>query len=908
MSGNATLVNFVAGETSPRSRGRFDIPSFVSSCRKLLNFICEVTGPARYRPGFRHIRETRAGAVSRLIPFQLNDSQAYMLEFSPSFMRAFKDEDLLTLGRTTITAATKANPCVITVASTTDLANGDEIIITGIVGMTQLNGRQVKLANKSGSTYQLVDPATGANIDSTSYGTWTSGGVVVEVYEIASPYVAGDLVDINFAQNRNTGYFAQFRFAPYKLTVDSSDTFTLGTYSRTNDPFTSAAATINFAGSAYAYVAAYRSGENANGTGVVPAGLTVLILPTGTVVDAGSSYTFSTFTGITQINTGVYKIEVHTFQEIFGGAINYPGVMWALLKTTGGLDVDSAAWSACTTKAGLATPIAGDHPIAVAFYESRLWFIGTDQRPNTLFGSMAPDDSGNNRFDTFTGGTAADNACFFSLAPVSGMVDYVAWALGTAKYLLVGTFGGPFRISGGGLDQPITPTSINVRQIDNFGCESVAPVGGARPFYIQRGGVTLRTIRYDVGSDGYESYDMCLNAEQIAESRLTRVVVQQGRPDIVWVLREDGILCGMTIQGPENVAGWHRQKVGGLNAKVIDIAVLPRPDQSDQLWAIIERTVNGVVRRSVEVMADDVDFQDPEDFYTGPLDVNKQNDAMNFAAATYRRQGEYIHLDGAATYDGSDRGATAAATLTPGDIFPATNVTFTASAAVFAATDVGNEIWCKPNRDTGAGAGRAVITSYVSSTVVKAEIVVAFESTAAIAAGEWHIAAETITGLWHLEGETVAVVIDGAVYTDGRDTLDYPQVVVANGTIVLTAAAAVVHVGLPYGGLLQTQNLEMGGRSGPAQSKPRNISEMFIRFLNTLGVNYGTTPYSTQAVEHRSNEFVTGRPSTVFSGVKKLQYEDTWEAEGEKRVVISQHLPLPCVVQFIDLRYDTADE
>lgn len=888
MSGNATLVNFAAGETSPRSRGRFDIPSFISSCRKLVNFICEVSGPARFRPGFKHIRETRGGAVSRLVPFQLNDSQAYMLEFSPAFMRVYKDEDLQTVERTTISThptnggITNANPCVIGLVSATGLANGDEVIITGIVGMTELNGRQVKLANKVGAKFELVDPITGSNIDSTSYGTWTSGGTVVEVYEIASPYLAGELDDINFAQNRNTGYLANYIYAPRKLTKDSADTWTLATYTRTNDPFVAGAAlTITSVG-----------------TG---SSTCVVIFAAGTEISESVLYTFSGVVGTTQINAGTYYLQIRTPS---------PGQPPAGYLRTGangtGSYVDSTAWTAYVS-GGIATP-AADNPIAVAFYESRLWFLGTDQRPNTIFGSMAPTDAGANRFDTFTGGIAADDACFFSLAPVSGMIDYIAWGLGTAKYLLVGTFGGPFRISGGGLDTPITPTSINVRQIDNFGCEAVAPVGGARPFYIQRGGVTLRTIRYDVGNDGYETYDMCLNAEQIGESRLTRTVVQQGRPDIVWVLREDGILCGMTIAGPENVAGWHRQKVGGTNAKVIDIAVLPRPDKSDQLWAVIERTVNGATRRSVEVLADDVVFQDPEDFYTGPLDVNANNDALNFAAAAYRRQEEYIHLDAAGTYNGSDRGSDAAATLTPSLSSVGAGVTFTASAAVFAATDVGNELWVKPNRDTGAGAGRALITAYVDTTHVTATITTAFESTAAVAAGEWHIAVETITGLWHLEGEEVSVVTDGAVYSDGRSTLNYPEVIVANGAITLTAPAAVVHVGLPYEGLLQTQNLEMGGRTGPAQAKPRNISEMFIRFLNTLGVNYGTTPYTTQAVEHRSNGFVSDRPSTVFSGIKKLPYEDSWEAEGEKRVVVSQHLPLPAVVQFIDLRYDTADE
>ncbi len=86
---NAALVNFAGGETSPKSRGRFDIASYLTSCRKLVNFLAEVSGPARFRPGFKHLAETRAGAVARLIPFQYYDQQAYMLEFTeaPSFFK-----------------------------------------------------------------------------------------------------------------------------------------------------------------------------------------------------------------------------------------------------------------------------------------------------------------------------------------------------------------------------------------------------------------------------------------------------------------------------------------------------------------------------------------------------------------------------------------------------------------------------------------------------------------------------------------------------------------------------------------------------------------------------------------------------------------------------------------------------
>ena len=1079
---NAALVNFAAGETSPRSRGRFDAAWYPASCQKLQNFIPEVAGPARFRPGFKFVRETRAGGLARLVPFRLSASRGYMLEFTPGKMRVYKDGDLLTKtpyglltatdtldtfadgnytsspvwtpyiaagvavtgnalvctvpvgnegeGATTpqtrnvgayqfdvtissaghvvffattyvptvsgagitsytvtgyginrtaagnykfgrfsgsgtftelvdlgvtgagahtikvtrdsagnwtcyvagvqvgssvldttytacnlfavqattasgntltidnilipsagaadnqgvITGITKASPAVATVAAVGDLANGDECIVEDVLGMFEMNGRQVKLAGNSGSTFQLLDPTTGSNVVSTDFGTWTSGGRLKEIYEIDTPYYASDFADLSWAVSARDGvmYFAHPKYAPRKLSVDSADNFTLTTYTRTNDPFVNSSSTLNL------------TGIDRAATG------TLIYFQPGSIIDPNATYTFAGISGTTQLNAGTYRLRVPS------GSFSTPRAY--LVTTTGEAEVDSSAWSAWTS-GGTATPDV-EHPIAVALYESRLFFIGSSVRINTLFGSRAPDDDGNPRYDVFTGGTDADHAVFFALAPTNGQIDTVAWARGTSKYLYVGTFGGPFRVSGSGLDEPITPSSVNVRQFDTFGCEAMTPtLAGGRVFWIQRGGVALRTARYLADADDLVSYDMMLNAEHLANSRLRRVVLQAGRPDVLWVVRDDGILAGMTVQGEENIAGWHRQKIGGTAAKVLDAQVLARTDRDDQLWAVTERTINGATRRFVEVMADDVPFLDREDFYARGADETA--DRTLWEGSVYRRQEEYVHVDAAGTYDGSDRGVAAASTLTLSAATVGTGRTATASVAVFRSTDVGRDIWVKPDRVTGVGGGRATITAYTSTTQVTVTITVAFSSVGAHAAGDWYFTATTIYSLWHLEAQSVAVLTDGAVYSDGRGDVG-TAVTVASGKITLTEAAAVVHVGPPYDGVLKTQNLEAGGRNGPAQAKPRNIYEFALRFLSTLGVQYGTDLYNLETIEHRRNNALADRPAPVFSGIRRLSYPDRWRGTDnepdEKHIVVAQLLPLPAVIQFIDVRYEVGDE
>lgn len=81
----------------------------------------------------------------------------------------------------TITGVTNANPGVVTVSSLTPtgaqtLVNGDTITISGVVGMTQLNENRYIVSGISGSTFTLYD-LFGNPVDTSSFGTWTSGGI-----------------------------------------------------------------------------------------------------------------------------------------------------------------------------------------------------------------------------------------------------------------------------------------------------------------------------------------------------------------------------------------------------------------------------------------------------------------------------------------------------------------------------------------------------------------------------------------------------------------------------------------------------------------------------------------------------------------------------------------------------------
>jgi ribosomal protein S11 len=70
---------------------------------------------------------------------------------------------------TRITAATQANPCVITSAAH-GFADGDTVYINNVVGMTELNGNSYTVAGSTTDTFQL------SATNSSAYTAYTSGG------------------------------------------------------------------------------------------------------------------------------------------------------------------------------------------------------------------------------------------------------------------------------------------------------------------------------------------------------------------------------------------------------------------------------------------------------------------------------------------------------------------------------------------------------------------------------------------------------------------------------------------------------------------------------------------------------------------------------------------------------------
>ena len=77
-----------------------------------------------------------------------------------------------TTGITNISAITNANPGVVTTSTNHGLSNGDLVYISGVTGMTQVNGFLFTVAGVTPTTFQL------SGVNTTAYGVYTGGGTV----------------------------------------------------------------------------------------------------------------------------------------------------------------------------------------------------------------------------------------------------------------------------------------------------------------------------------------------------------------------------------------------------------------------------------------------------------------------------------------------------------------------------------------------------------------------------------------------------------------------------------------------------------------------------------------------------------------------------------------------------------
>lgn len=529
---------FNAGEWSPKLKGRSDLAKYKNACAVLENFIPEVYGPASKRPGTRFVNEVKTASKKvRLISFEFSTTQAYILELGDQYMRFYMDG-----------------------------------------------------------------------------GVILSGG---SPYEIATPYLEAELFDVHFTQSADVLYMAHPNHPPQKLSRLAHDSWTIADVVFDWPPFNSenvSATTITASAVTGAGITLTASAAtfNANHVGTYFKLAEVISSKydnweAGKAITTGDKrvYGGNLYEASSTATTGA-RPPIHT-----KGTESDGGVNWDFLHDGAGYAEITAYTSTTVVTATVVkrlpdSSLTGTEkwsegawsdyrgwPKSLAFYEDRLWFAGSINKPQTLWASTSGD------YENHKYGTNDDDALNYTINSQS--VNTIEW-MSPGKILAVGTSAGEFIVRASSLEEAITPTNVKITPQTTYGSASSQPLKiGNATLFTQRSGRKMRELAYQFERDAYVAPNLTILAEHILESGVADVAYQQEPHQIVWVVRNDGVLVGLTYERSEEAIGWHRQLIGGADVVVESVCSIPHWDgDQDVTFLAVKRTVDGGTVRYVE--------------------------------------------------------------------------------------------------------------------------------------------------------------------------------------------------------------------------------------------------------------------------------------------------------------------
>jgi len=431
-------------------------------------------------------------------------------------------------------------------------------------------------------------------------GQISSGG---SPYEISSPYLETELFDIKFAQSADVMYLCHPNHAVRKLSRTGHTAWTLTTVDFKNGPFQEHNTTSTTMTSSH-------TSEGAS---------TVLTLSSTTGVNSDQGFLSTDVGRLVHIKDGHVKITGYT------SSTSVTGTVQSVISS--GSATDDFAMGSFSDTTG--------HPRCVTFFEQRLVFAGTTNQPQTLFFSVSGDYE--NMDDNYHGATTDSSAMIYTIA--SNQVNAIQ-AIKATRTLIVMTTGGEFTVTSGGTTAPITPTNLNIRKQSNYGSAGVDGISiGNSTLFLQRAKRKIRELAYNFDTDGYIAPDLTILSENITFSGVIQMDYQQEPFSIVWCVRIDGKLTGMTYNRLQDVVAWHEHDFGGTDAKCKSVAVIDVDTDEDQVWVIVERTINGATKKYVEYLT-------PYNFNSDLEEIHFVDSGLTYSGASTSTLSGLDHLEG----------------------------------------------------------------------------------------------------------------------------------------------------------------------------------------------------------------------------------------------------------------------
>ncbi len=907
--------SFAKGEISPSLYGRVDTAMYQVALKTAYNAIVHAAGGISNRPGTAFVGpvldHTRA---PYFIPFEFRTEDTYLLELGNLYMRVIRNDGHVLNPAKNIVSITNSDPCVVEVTAH-GYVDGEEIFIDGVGGMTELNGRRFIVKNPTTDEFELnwqID--ANQALDSTGYGTFTSGGTVASIYTIPTPYTQEQLPELKYVQDADVITLTHRAHQTRTLSrLDHDDwVLALATFEPTIPAPTAVDVVADTTGTETAIyaVTAISDEQEESLTGRSDIVINIIGI-TGTNPPTVQ-------TAITHNFVAGDEIEV---QNITTGPTSLNGRRFTIFDPTTDtfklLDADitgETAWSAGGTVAQTlyritdgATPadntiswaaVAGASKYAIYKRSGGLWgLLGETIELSFKDSNLAPDMSlspplarnpfrGENNYpgavsyyeqrQVFGGSyNSPDTSWYSKIAQPYNMTvsvpakadDAITAALNSRQVneirhfvpgndLLVFTSGGEWRVNSGP-DAAFEAATIRQKPQSEYGSSHLPPIKiGSTVLFIPPTQASVRSFGYSIQIDGYTGADLTLLADHLLESNQIVSWAYSRSPDpIVFSVRSDGVTLALTYEKDQEVVAWTRWKTKGRFERVC--ALRAAPDERDEVaYFVVKRRIQGRWVRYIE--------------RTKPRRLTDIRDSF--------------YVDCGASYDSP----------IPIENVSATNpIQITATGHGFTngqQVDVSGIVFDTVRDHTGLETTQRQINDR-RFTVVGATAE-AFELSGSgsdgsdnlpyIEGGVLRRPVTVVSGLWHLEGEEVSVLADGNVISG---------LSVENGSITLPRAASRVHVGLPYTFEIETLNIE--APQGNIQARQKKISEVKVRMKYSRGLFVGTPGGIMDEAPQREAELM-GDPTDPFTGDREVVLSPEWTDNG--RMIFRQPWPLPVTI------------
>lgn len=229
-------------------------------------------------------------------------------------------------------------------------------------------------------------------------------------------------------------------------------------------------------------------------------------------------------------------------------------------------------------------------PAAVGYFQQRQIFANTNSEPQTFFATQIAN------FSSFrvSNPTRDDDAITQTInAQQVNEIRHIV----SSDSLLLGTSGGWWKVTEG-QDQVFTPATAGVRRQSGNGTSWVRPaeIDGSILF-VQEKGTKIRDLNYEFSSDKFQGNDLSIMSSHLFEGYQIEEMVYAEEPyGIMWCVRDDGVLLGLTYQREHQIWGWHKHTTDGTFESVTSI----KEGDRDAVYVVVKRNVDGNDVRYIE--------------------------------------------------------------------------------------------------------------------------------------------------------------------------------------------------------------------------------------------------------------------------------------------------------------------